>query len=346
MHLIDRFIPILYGLACCMGCTAAFQSCNHPKPVPPSDQVTVRSQDHMSTYVTISIAAPESPRVLKAIESGFGEITRLKTILSEWEDDSEISRVNAMAGKAGVPVAPELFEVIQMAQQVSTKSKGAFDITIASLRGLWDFGFLRPVIPEKSAVSERLHLVDYRLVTLDPNKNAVKLEKKGMRLGVGGIAKGYVVDCISRRLTKLGFPNHLVVAGGDLFAKGRKKSARWKVGIRSPSGPGLYGTLDVENEGVATSGDYERFFIKNGTKYHHLLDPKTGWPARGTRSATVIAPNAAFADAYATAVFVLGKSKGLAMAKREKGLEALVFEEDADEPVGTDKILKRVVTVR
>jgi thiamine biosynthesis lipoprotein len=153
------------------------------------------------------------------------------------------------------------------------------------------------------------------------------------------------VDGASRVLEAKGYVNHLIVAGGDLYASGRKKSRKWNVGVRSPDGRGLYATLEVENEGVATSGNYERFFIKNGVRYHHILDPKTGLPARGTSSATVLAKNAMLADAYATAAFALGPTRGVELAERVGDLEVLIFDDEAYQPHVTAGLDARLVLV-
>ncbi|MEE8410728.1 MAG: FAD:protein FMN transferase [Myxococcota bacterium] len=299
-----------------------------PAVLPPSDEVTARRQDHMSTYVTISVAAPESPKVLAAIDAAFSEIKRLEALVSEWRPTSEISKVNDAAGRSAVKVSFELFGVIETANEVARASRGAFDITVAAFSGLWDFHSLKPELPTDAEVAKRLELIGYRRVRLDAKTYTVELEKRGMRIGLGGIAKGHAVDGASRVLEEHGFVNHLIVAGGDLYASGRKASRKWNIGVRSPDGQGIYATLEVENEGVATSGNYERFFIHGGKRYHHILNPETGHPARGVSSATIIAKNATLADAYATAVFVRGMRDGLALAADRPGVEALLFDDE------------------
>jgi thiamine biosynthesis lipoprotein len=299
----------------------------------------------MATYVTISVAAPETPEVLAAIDAAFAEIARLEKLLSEWQPDSEISAVNNAAGKQAVRVGPELFAVIESAQGVSEASGGAFDVTFAAFSGLWDFRSPRPSVPSEKARQARVGLVDFRKVELDEATRSVTLAKPGMKIGLGGIAKGFAVDGASRVLAANGYINHLIVAGGDLYASGRKKSRKWNVGVRSPDGRGLHATLEVENEGVATSGNYERFFIKNGVRYHHILDPKTGLPARGTSSATVLAKNAMLADAYATAAFALGPTRGVDLAERVGDLEVLIFDDEAYQPHVTAGLDARLVVV-
>ncbi|MFC1654596.1 FAD:protein FMN transferase [Myxococcota bacterium] len=293
---------------------------------PAGGDVTVRQEQHMGTYVTITISAAESEGVLAAIEAGFAEVKRLENVLSEWRPDSQISAVNRHAGKNPVRVGREVFRVFEMALEVSKKSDGAFDVTFAALGGLWDYKAKNPRIPDKKEIGKRARLVDYRQLVLNEKNRSVMLKKAGMRTGLGGIAKGYVVDRVSAVLAEEGYPNHLVIAGGDLYASGTRGYRKWRIGIRDPKNRGLYAAVEVHNEGVATSGNYEKFFYKDGVRYHHILDPKTGWPARGTASVTVFAKSAAEADAWATALFVLGPEKALKTAAKE-GLELFVFDE-------------------
>jgi thiamine biosynthesis lipoprotein len=293
---------------------------------PTAGKVTVREERHMGTYVSITVAAPESPKVLEAIKAGFAEVKRLESILSEWRPSSEISAVNQQAGKKAVKVGKELFHVLEMAKAVSVKSEGAFDVTFGALGGLWNYKAKNPRIPGKQEIEKRVSLVDYRQLVLDKGAQTAMLKKKGMRTGLGGIAKGYIVDRVSAVLKEKGYPNHLVIGGGDLYASGTRGDRKWRIGIRHPKNRELYAAVEIENEGVATSGNYEKFFYKDGVRYHHILDPKTGRPARGTASVTVIAKSAAHADAYATALFVLGPQRALKLAKQE-GLEVFIFDE-------------------
>ncbi len=312
---------------CLFLCVLTSASAGAAPAQPQKKNVTMRQQKHMGTYVAITVAAPESPGVLAAIEAAFAEVERLQNLLSEWRADSEISTVNRQAGVRPVKVGKELFRVVEMARDVSVKSGGAFDITFAALAGLWDYKAQKPRIPAEKEIKARVRLVDFRQVVLDGKSHSVMLRKEGMRMGLGGIAKGYVVDRVSSVLTKKGFPNHLVIAGGDLYASGTRQDRKWRIGVRNPRDRDLYAVIEVQNEGVATSGNYEKFFYIDGVRYHHILDPKTGWPARGTSSVTVVARSAALADAYATALFVLGPVKAIELAGKE-GLEVFIFDED------------------
>lgn len=300
----------------------------------------------MATYVTISVAAPETPEVLAAIDAAFAEIARLEALLSEWQPESEISAVNQAAGQRAVTVGRELFDVIQSAQAVAGATGGAFDTTFAAFSGLWDFKSPEPSVPGRDDREARAGLVDFRRVELDEGTRSVRLTKPGMKIGLGGIAKGFAVDGASRVLANKGYVNHLIVAGGDLYASGRKQSGKWNVGVRSPDGKGLYATLEMEDEAVATSGNYERYFIKDGVRYHHILDPKTGLPARGSSSSTVLSKSTMLADAYATATFVLGPRKAVQLAERLGDIEVLIFDDEAYRPHVTASLDRRLVLVQ
>jgi len=293
----------------------------------PAPLVTVREEAHMGTYVTVSVAAAESKEVLAAIDAAFAEVRRAERLLSEWVQESDVSRVNQQAGSGAVEVGDELFGVIRLALEISRVTDGAFDVSFAALGGLWDFKAAEPRVPTREECEARTKLVGYRRVTLREGRRTVELQAAGMQLGLGGIAKGYIVDRASQTLKASGYPNHLVVAGGDGYAAGRRSDRKWRIAIRHPRDQSLYKSLEVEDQGFATSGNYEKFFIQDGVRYHHILDPRTGMPARGASSVSVIAASAAEADAYATALFVLGPQTGLALA-RKRGLAVLFFDDD------------------
>jgi len=217
--------------------------------------------------------------------------------------------------------------VLQQAQAISAETDGAFDVTAAALFGLWDFKAPEPTLPADAEIEARRARVDYRKLVVDPQARTAQLLLPEMRVGLGAIAKGYVVDRVCAVLAQRGFPDHLVVAGGDLYASGAPPGRRWRVAIRHPADRHLLGFIEVQDQGVATSGNYEKFFLKDGVRYHHLLDPATGRPARGLSSATAVARSAMLADAYATALFVLGRERALALARTRSDLEALLFDE-------------------
>lgn len=283
----------------------------------------------MGTALEMTLDAASNEKADKVFSSIEREMRRIEEEMSEWKETSTLSAVNRNAGIKPVKVPRELFNVIDAALKVSRVSDGAFDITWASMRGLWDFrpGFERAPAPEE--VNSRLGLVDYRDAVMDPTGSTVFLKRKGMAIGLGGIAKGYAVDKAMEVAVKSGIRNAIIKAGGDMRVQGIGNSHGWEVGIQDPRERGrLLARLTLSNVSISTSGDYERFFIKDGVLYHHIMDPKTGYPARGTRSVTVIGPDTMTTDALSTAIFVLGPEKGLGLAEKLGQIEAIIVDSD------------------
>ena len=287
-----------------------------------------RTLSHMSTTVTISIAGQPEANADRAVDEASAEIERIEQLMSEWRADSEISQVNAAAGDHPVRIGRELFRLLQAAIKIGDASAGRFDVTFAPLGALWDFR--RKVVPGSKAIDEARKRVDYRKLRLDADAQTAFLTRSGMSIGLGGIAKGYAIDRAVQVIRGHGIDDFAVNAGGDLYVSGPANSRRWQVGVRDPrDAQALIAVLPVANVAVATSGDYERYFIQNGQRYSHLIDPSTGVPARLCRSATVVSARAFQADALATALFVLGPDRGFEMLGGFKGVEALVIDADA-----------------
>jgi FAD:protein FMN transferase len=275
--------------------------------VDPDDILVRRARPLMGTLVGVTARGQNRDVLEQAIGSIFAEMERLQAILSEWRPDSAVSRVNQSAGLAPVSVPLELIEVMEVAGIVSRASDGAFDSTWASLSDIWkvDAPNFRPPAAEIVAAAKKF--VDYRDVILDVRAQTAFLRRQGMRLGLGGIAKAYIAERAADLAVASGVSHILIDAGGDVVARGRQGERPWTVGIRDPrSASHVLATLDLHNEVIATSGDYEHVIEVDGHRYHHLLDPRTGFPASASRSATVIAPDGALAEALATALFVLG----------------------------------------
>ena len=261
----------------------------------------------------------------KAVKDAISEIERITQVLSEWEPDSEISAINRAAGQAPVNVSDEVFRLIAEAVRLSELSRGKFDITFKSAGQLWDFR--ARTIPEEGALQRAVKAINYRNVVLDNNHKTVFLKESNTRIGLGGIAKGYAIDRAVQIIRAAGFELFYINAGGDLYASSGIRDKRWKVGIQDPdNSDDLVALLPVANAAVATSGDYERFFEKDGIRYHHIIDPATGEPARLSRSVTVLTSRAYLADALATAVFVLGPDDGLALIRSLPEAEALIID--------------------
>jgi thiamine biosynthesis lipoprotein len=292
-----------------------------------SDQPTRRTQFIMGTLVEITVSHSD-PDIIQAITTqAFDEMQRIEQLMSTYLPDSEISRINRAAGKEAIPVSPEVEEVIREGIYWSEQSSGAFDITVEPLVQLWDFDGEKETIPIESTLRKTASLVNYKDIEI--KDHTVRLKRRGMAINVGGLAKGYAVDrAISVLRGKV--KNGIVNAGGDLFAFGQKnKQTSWNIGLQHPRKPQeLLAAFAVNNQAIATSGDYQRYFIKDGIRYHHIFDPKTGRPARLMISATIITTEVMDADALATAVFVMGPEKGIEWIDSIDNVEAMVVLEN------------------
>ena len=280
----------------------------------------------MGTMVEITAVAPNEAVVQAALSIGFHEIHRLENLLSTWIDTSELSRVNQAAGREPVPVSAETFELLTRALVMAEYTEGGFNIAIGPAVQLWKITEAQR-IPSELELEIAGQYVDYRLVRLDPTNRTVFLEKAGMRIDVGGIGKGYTAEKAAAAMREIGATGGLVAVAGDFRVFGKRADGTaWPVGIQHPRQSGkVLATLDVTDEAVSTSGDYERFFIKDGVRYHHILDPVTLRPARLCQSVTIIALDATLADALATGVFVMGPVRGLALVE-QLGLGALIVD--------------------
>jgi thiamine biosynthesis lipoprotein len=344
-----RPIPLLVAFATlCLACRAPERSPEGPAPTvprsssssalpPPRPFVPVRvvddTQHAMGTH--LSFAAYTTPTLgeaaVHALFTAAGdEIRRIETLMTTWRADSELSRVNAAAGHDKVVVSPETFEVVLAAIHTSEISEGTFDITFESLHGLWKFDQdLDPHPPTAAAVKALLPRVGYRHVHLDAASHTVFLDQEGTKISLGGIAKGYAVDKAARVLEHAGLTSFFVQAGGDLYTRGKKPDGSpWSAGVRDPRGPegSYFALLHVSDHAFSTAGDYERSYVVGGTRYHHIIDPRTGYPATATRSVTIWAPTALVADEIDDAVFILGPEKGLALVESLDGVGAVIVD--------------------
>jgi len=292
-----------------------------------SGEPTRRTQFIMGTLVEITVSHSD-PQVIQAVTTqAFDEMKRLEQLMSTYLPDSEISQINRAAGKEAVPVSLEVEEVIREGIFWSRQSGGAFDITVEPLVQLWDFDSENEVIPGRATLGKTASLVNYKDIEIFDHK--VRLARPGMAINVNGLAKGYAVDrAVSILRSRV--PNGIVNAGGDLFAFGQKsKESPWTIGLQHPRKPqDLLAAFAVKNQAVATSGDYQRYFVKDGVRYHHIFDPATGRPARKMISTTLITTEVMEADAMATAVFVMGPEAGLAWVDSLDNVEAMVMLED------------------
>jgi FAD:protein FMN transferase len=260
----------------------------------------------------------------------FAEFTRLERLMSTWVQDSDVQRVNKAAGVRPVPVSAEVRAVLKKAQQISEWTGGKFDLTFGALAGLWKFDHDQDnVIPDMRDVRRRLPLIDYRAVQIDDAAGTAFLARKGMSIHLGGIGKGYAIDRGVDLLRRHGMRDFMIQSGGDIYVGGMKDGRPWRLGIQDPRGPAnhIFAELDLSDGTFSTSGDYERFFLKDGRRYHHILDPATGEPARGSRSVTIVANHAWIADGLSTGVFIMGPEAGMALIERLPNVEGVIVSE-------------------
>lgn len=278
----------------------------------------------------IEAVVPAGPRAEAAARCVFDAFVAVDRDMSEWRAGSPLSAVNEHAGGAAVEVPDDLMRVIARGIELGRATGGAFDITWAALWGLWDFGAAKPGLPDPAEVRARLARVDYREVVVDEARGTVRLPTAGMAIGLGGIAKGWALDVAARRLRAMGVEDFLLSAGGQIMTGGTHGGAPWTVALRDPRGPegDVFAQLPASDVSVATSGDYERYFVLGGVRYHHILDPRTGMPARGARSATVVTPDATLADGLATALVVMDPRRGMALVEGLPGVEAVIVGPD------------------
>lgn len=318
------FVTVL-GAALC-----ALAACSGDTPAP---QRTAEGRIHlaverplMGTLFRIDVIVDDEKTGRSSIDEAFREVENAEGLLSNWDENSQISELNRAAGRQPVVVSHELMTVLQRARDVAVLTSGAFDITFASCGGLWSIRERR--IPSDDELAACLDHVDYRQVALDPNQSAVFLADPDARLGIAGLAKGYRVDRAARVLERRGITDYVVNGGGDMRVATGASGTRWPIKVAHPRRDAPLGTVELTSGAIATSGDYEWFFEEDGVRYHHIIDPVTGHPARKTTSATVIASSAVDADALATGLFVMGPEKGLALAERLPGVEALLIAPD------------------
>jgi thiamine biosynthesis lipoprotein len=281
----------------------------------------------MGSTLQVTLWTADAQRAPAAFDAVFAEFDRLDRLMSVWKEGSDVQRLNAAAGVRPVPVSAETIEVLTAARQVSEWTGGKFDVTFGALSGLWKFDQDQDdSIPPRAAVEARLPDVDYTALDVDAARHSAFLRRAGMRVHLGGVGKGYAIDRAAAILRARGFNDFMIQSGGDLFVSGRRGDRPWRAGIRDPRGPAdrSFAALDLTNATFSTSGDYERFFLRDGRRYHHILDPDVGEPARGCRSVTIVSRTATTADGLSTGVFILGPEAGMALVERLPDVEAVI----------------------
>lgn len=293
-------------------------------------QVVKRSQMLMGTVVFVTAFAPDEETARGAVKEGLDEIRRLEELLSTWIPTSELSRVNAEAGGAAVAVSPETLEVVRHSLDMYRLTEGGFNIALGPAVSLWNVsgdGHL-PSAEELEAVRSRL---DLSQIHLNGEARTLRLGRTGMQIDIGGIGKGFAADLAVRVMQQAGATAGVVALSGDIKTFGRMPDdQRFVFGIQHPrqAQGRLLGRLELENEAVSTAGDYQRYFEKDGVRYHHILDPVTLQPARKCQSVTVVAKEGVLADGLDTGIFVMGPEKGMALIESLPGVEGIIVGQD------------------
>lgn len=283
----------------------------------------------MGTVVKVKVYSSKAESIVK---TALGLLDKLEEKLSAHIKSSEISKINEMAGKRAVKVSNDTYNVVSKAVEYAELSQGRFDPTIGPVVDLWGIGTKEQNIPNGKELGKKKKLVNYKQVRLYPEAKKVKLMKEGMKLDVGGIAKGYAADKVIDLFKEKGVPKAFISLGGNVSVLGTKADgSAWKVGIQDPKeGRGkVMASVELKNKTVVTSGNYERYFMKNGVRYHHILNPNTGRPARnGVISSTIVADSSFDADALSTVVYIMGVKEGLKLINDLADVQALIVTEN------------------
>ena len=284
----------------------------------------------MGTKCEVKAFHHDEPLVQRAVARGLAEMDRIEALTTSWNDTSDVARVNAAAGGSPVKVAPDTLAVIDKGLWIAERTGGAFDITVGVFKGLWKFDEDNDgSVPDPREVRRRVKLVRWQDVQVDRAAGTVRLRRKGQRLNLEGLAKGYGVDAAVKAIRAEGLRDFIFHAGGDLYAAGRRGERQWRVGIqdpRAPRGSRIIFELALTDQAFNTSGDYERFIMKGGKRYHHVLDARTGFPARACRSVTILAPDAFTADILDTAVFAVGPKLGMKLVEQFPDVQAVIVD--------------------
>jgi thiamine biosynthesis lipoprotein len=264
------------------------------------------------------------------LDKAVSEITRIENLLSTYKPNSETSLINDNAGIKPVVVSEETFRLIQRSQKISNLTQGAFDLSYGSLdKKFWNFDQKMKSLPDKVSAQKLVQLINYQNIILDEKEFTVFLKNKGMRVGFGGIGKGFAAEKAKNILKELGVKAGIVNASGDLTAWGNPENVDfWTVGIAHPDlADSPFSFLEITDLAVATSGNYEKFVTIDGKKYSHTIDPKTGFPISGIKSVTIISPNAEISDAFATPVTIMGIEAGLGMINQMKDIACIIIDD-------------------
>jgi thiamine biosynthesis lipoprotein len=297
---------------------------------PPPSQMVERSRMAMGSSLRLAAWTTNEAAALDAFEQVFREFDRLEALLSVWHDGSDVVRMNKNAGITPVPVSQDTITVLREAAEASALTRGKFDITFGALSDIWRFDHDQDnIVPDRQLIEIRLTRIDYRAVQIDGTAQTAFISRPNMKVHLGGIGKGYAVDRAAALLKQRGLADFLIQSGGDLYVAGSNGGTPWKLAIADPRGTHEpFATLQISDGTFSTSGDYERSFMKDGKRYHHLIDPDFGEPARGCRSVTIVTSRAVLADVLSTGVFIMGPADGMALIEQLPDVEGVIVTAD------------------
>lgn len=283
----------------------------------------------MGCRFDITVIASNEAEGNTYIDIAAKEISRIENLISEWDSTTQISEVNRYAGVKPVKVDKEVFDLIVRSIKISELTDGAFDVTWAAMNHIWKFDGSMKRLPTQDEIATAIAKIGYKNILLNEKDLTVYLRLKGMRLGFGGIGKGYSADKSAALLKSMGVAGGLISASGDITAWGKQPDGRpWMIGITNPFNKDkIFAWFPFEGNSIGTSGDYENFVEFNGVRYTHIIDPRTGWPVHGIASVTIFGPNAELSTALTKAIFVMGKDIGINVIKQLKGIEYVVVDD-------------------
>ena len=284
----------------------------------------------MGNRFEISAVSEDETWAQARIDEAIAEIQRIEALFTTFNDNSQTNRINANAGISPVKVDREVFELVKRSLRISEVTQGAFDITYGSIdKSLWNFDTQMTALPDPKTARQMVRLINYRNVILNETECSVFLKEEGMRIGFGGIGKGYAAEMAKRLMIQRGVENGIVNASGDLTTWGAQPNGEpWTIGIAHPDAKEQpFSYFNISNISVATSGNYEKYVTIGGKKYSHTIDPKTGLPVSGIKSVTIISPNAEIADAMATPVTVMGVRVGLDLINQMQGMACVIIDD-------------------
>lgn len=297
-------------------------------PALASPLVRQASRVLMGTRVDITAQSSKAADCDAAIAAAYAEMTRLSDLMNRYQIGSAVHALHLASGLQPVVIAPEMMAVLKSAQQMSERSHGAFDITVGAFDG-WVFDQAHPTIPDRAEIARELPLVNYRDLVLSEKASTAFLRRRGMRIDLGGIAKLPILQAGMQVLKQRGVSSAMINGGGDVLVNGQLNGRDWRVGVRDPRAPEkLIGVLNVNEGFVAASGDYERFFIQNGQRYHHILDPKTGQSTTGPHGLTLVSRNLEDINGLGAAIMVAGSEAGRNLLQPLRGVDTLIVESD------------------